>query len=166
MEEYELVDENGNCAGLVLNEQQIKEFDNYSQSKKQYIYVVGIVILNKDNQVLFQKRSRHKKSNPLKWGICGGKVNKGETAIDAAIRETYEEIGIMLEAENLVTIRRQAVDSYYFEVVYTYLDIDIKKCKISLEEVEELQYFDINVIEELDTEGTEWLEPLREKLNI
>lgn len=38
------------------------------------------------------------------WGVPGGKVDPGEDAITALIRETFEELGIRVRAEDLVPI--------------------------------------------------------------
>lgn len=61
--------------------------------KGYYISVVRVVIINDKNESLVQKRSRLKRVNPSKWGICSGKVDLGETPLDACIREILEEIG-------------------------------------------------------------------------
>ena len=61
--------------------------------KGYYISVVGVVIINDNNEILLQKRSRLKRANPSKWGICGGKVDLGEAPIDVGVCETLEEIG-------------------------------------------------------------------------
>ena len=36
------------------------------------------------------------------WGLPGGKMNYGETPLDAAIRETHEETGMYLGLPNLI----------------------------------------------------------------
>ena len=52
---------------------------------------VGVVVLNSENKVFVGKR----KDNPIdKWQMPQGGVDTGETLLDAAIREIYEETGI------------------------------------------------------------------------
>ena len=51
-----------------------------------YIYV--------GDEVLLVERPESNKSEPAKWGIPGGKIEKGETAFDAIHREIMEETSI------------------------------------------------------------------------
>ena len=99
MEQHELVDENGNKTGKVLTHVEARYPLNIPEGY--YLSVVGVLIINDRNEVLLQKRSRTKRVNPSKWGICGGKVDFGEDTFDAAIRETEEEIGVHLNPDNL-----------------------------------------------------------------
>lgn len=58
----------------------------------------------KDGQVefLFQHRSKLLKGNPDTWDVAaGGHVNLNEPIIDAAVRETREEIGVEIEKSKL-----------------------------------------------------------------
>lgn len=97
MERHELVDINGNKTGMVLTHIEARNLDNVP--KGYYISAVGVVIINDKNEILLQKRSRFKRVNPSKWGICGGKADLGETTEDTGIRETFEEIGVMLNKD-------------------------------------------------------------------
>ncbi len=52
---------------------------------------VGVALLNKDNKVFVGKRI----DNPNDfWQMPQGGIDKGESSLDAAIRELYEETGI------------------------------------------------------------------------
>ena len=159
MEEFELVDENGNKTGKILTYAEASNIINFSHGY--YLSVVGVVIINGNNEILLQKRSKLKKSNPGKWGICGGKVRINEDCYDAIIRETLEEIGIILEKDELKIIRKALNNKIYFTVFYVKKDIDIIDCKLQKDEVEEVKYFKIEELEYLDNEGFEWLDNLK-----
>ena len=45
-----------------------------------------------------------RRNNPTQWGIPGGKQEPNETAIDCAIREVREELGIVLQSKDLVPL--------------------------------------------------------------
>ena len=159
MEKHELVDINGNKTGKILTHVEARDINNVPNGC--YISVVGVVIINENNEILLQKRSRFKRANPSKWGICGGKVDLNETTIDAGVRETLEEIGIRLNKEDLNFLSITTNDKAHFTVYYVRQDVDIGKCKLQEEELEEVKYFKIEELQYLDNEGFEWLDNLK-----
>ena len=159
-EKFELVDINGKGTGIVLIGSEANHVSNIR--KGCYMPVVGVIIINNKNEILLQKHSRNKKMNPGKWGICGGKINLGENSIEAGIRETMEEISVRLNKEEFKFLNMTTSDKGHFTVYYVRKDIDIDKCILQKEEVEELRYFKMEEIEKLDNEGFEWLGSLKE----
>ncbi len=129
--------------------------------KGYYISVVGVVIINDNNEILLQKRSRFKRANPSKWGICGGKVDLGETPLDAGVRETLEEIGVFLDKKDLKFLSMDTNEKTHFTVYYVRKNVNINECKLQEDELEEVKYFKIEELQYLDNEGFEWLENLR-----
>ncbi|MBR0430956.1 NUDIX domain-containing protein [Candidatus Saccharibacteria bacterium] len=71
--------------------------------------IVGVAVVFlyrvKDNgelEFLWQKRSEEIDRYPGYYDIsAGGHINLGESLVEAAIRETYEEIGVSIEADDL-----------------------------------------------------------------
>ncbi len=162
MERHELVDRNGNNTGKVLTHIEARDRNNIPEGY--YISVVGVVILNEANEILLQRRSSNKRVNPNKWGICGGKVDFGETPLDAVVRETFEEIGVLLEKEELNFFSMEVIEKLHFTVYYTRKDVDVNTCKLQKEEVAGVQWFNIEELQNLDNEGFEWLENLKKVL--
>ena len=150
MEKHELVDINGNKTGKILTHIEARNLNNVP--KGYYISVVGVVIINDNNEILLQKRSRFKRANPSKWGICGGKVDLGETPLDAGVRETLEEIGVFLDKKDLKFLSMDTNERK---------NVNINECKLQEDELEEVKYFKIEELQYLDNEGFEWLENLR-----
>lgn len=159
MEKHELVDKNGNKTGKILTHIEARELNNVPNGC--YISVAGVVIINDNNEILLQKRSRLKRTNPGKWGICGGKVDLGETPLDAGVRETLEEIGISLNKEELKFLSMDTYDKIHFTVYYTRQKVDINKCKLQEKELEEIKYFKLEELQNLEHEGFEWLKNLK-----
>lgn len=53
-------------------------------------------------EILLQKRSLTKSTKPGMYHIsAGGHINVGESSVEAAVRETQEEMGIVLDPEKL-----------------------------------------------------------------
>lgn len=163
MEKHELVDINGNKTGKILTHVETRDINNVPNGC--YISVVGVVIINENGEILLQKRSRFKIANPSKWGICGGKVDLGETPLEAGIRETLEEIGILLNKEELKFLSMDTNEKTHFTVYYVRKNVELKECKLQEEELEEVKYFKIEDLEDLDNEGFEWLENLKKIIN-
>jgi len=61
---------------------------------------VGVVIINKSDEILLVKRGNH--PNKGKWTIPGGHLEPGETIISAAKREIYEETGLKINNPVLI----------------------------------------------------------------
>lgn len=159
MEKHELVDINGNKTGKVLTHIEARDLNNVPNGC--YISVVGVIIINENDEILLQKRSRYKRANPSKWGICGGKVDLDETPLDAGVRETLEEIGILLNKEELKFLSMDTNEKLHFTVYYVRKNVDVNECKLQEEELEEVKYFKIEELQNLDTEGFEWLDNLK-----
>ena len=159
-EKFELVDINGKGTGIVLTGVEANDVNNIP--KGHYMPVVGVIIINNKNEILLQKRSLNKKRNPGKWGICGGKINLGENSIQAGIRETIEEISVRINKEEFKFLNMDTTDKGHFTTYYVRKDIDIEKCILQEEEVDELRYFKVEELEKLDNEGFEWLGSLKE----
>ncbi len=68
-------------------------------AKGQYHLVVHIWIFNERQETLIQKRAAHLEWLPGKWAATGGSVICGETSLEGAVRELYEEIGIAVAPE-------------------------------------------------------------------
>lgn len=62
-----------------------------------------------------------------------------------------------VEARNLDSIPEEKI---YCTDYYIKQDVDIDKCVLQKEEVEEVRYFKIDELETIDNEGIEWLENL------
>lgn len=56
----------------------------------------GVVLTRPDGKVLLLQRA-----DGSGWCFPGGKTDPGETAIQTAVRETFEETGLLLEAQSL-----------------------------------------------------------------
>lgn len=122
----------------------------------EYHLVVNIWIKNDQNEFLITQRSINK-SHPLMWECTGGSAIKGETSIDAAIREVKEELGITLNKDNATFIGNTT--RYYpncpdiLDVWLFKTNISIKEIKIQKEEVNDVMWATKENIIKLYDEG-------------
>ena len=90
------------------------------------VEIVGCFLSINEN-VLFLKRLPHK-SEGGKWGVPGGKVEKGETADQAILREVFEETGIDLAGKLLkyfgkVYVRYPEIDFFYHMYGHDFIEL-------------------------------------------
>jgi 8-oxo-dGTP pyrophosphatase MutT (NUDIX family) len=57
------------------------------------VRAAGVFLVRRDRKILVGHPTNHK---PSFWSIPKGKVDEGETTLEAAIRETYEECNVKL----------------------------------------------------------------------
>ena len=74
----------------------------------------AVAILDDNSSMLLLMRSGKSRWMPKKWGLPGGKIETGETAEEAVIRETKEETS--LDIQNLTYLKdlsNKSVDLFY-----------------------------------------------------
>lgn len=88
---------------------------NYIMNLRKYIghepiIVVGAtaLVFNKSGEILLNLRS-----DTNTWGIPGGSMELGENLQETAIRELYEETGLIATKLELIDVL--SGDEYYFE---------------------------------------------------
>ena len=151
MEILDVLDENGNYTGKTEERKIVHDNGLW------HIHV-GVWIMNKKGELLFQKRSMQKKVNPGKWTRTGGHVDSGETPLEAVQRETAEEIGVKIPIDNfkLLSISKEEVDIPKYQVtnrhfIYSYIaivDYNLENYTMQQEEVSDLKYITIEQVEE------------------
>ena len=74
-----------------------------------HVNVSVAVLINADHQVLLGQRPPPKSWNGW-WEFPGGKIEKGETSVDALYREIYEEIGVKITQFKKWVTRKYSYD--------------------------------------------------------
>ena len=111
------------------------------QNAKGYFSVlVPLVEKNGELYILYELRSKDIDTQPGEVCFPGGKIEPGETAVQAALRETWEEIGISSQQINVIA----QLDTYHPPsdiVIYPFLAEFTASClnqlKLNEMEVEE-----------------------------
>ncbi len=130
---------------------------------------VDVWIVNSQNQVLLQRRSKNKDSWPGKLDISsGGHLVAGETAIAGAVSELAEELGIKVEPtelEYLLSWRsstRPAPNFYNNSFNDLYLlcrDLDLNALILQKSEVSEAIWVPAVKLQQMVTSGDRELVP-------
>ena len=146
MELVEIVDENNVLTG------QIEERWT-ACAKGLWRRSVSCWIMNKNGEILLQKRALTKRRNPGKWAKTGGAVDAYETPDEAIKREVKEELGIDVNVcdENKIDIwKSNVVNNKYFAYNYIFL-VDFKEDEFNIqkEELDEVKYYTIEQIKKL-----------------
>ncbi len=143
MELIEIVDEDGNFTGEVMDKDE-------AHDKNLLHNEVSVLIINNKGQILMQKRSGNKRFSPNKWGFCSGHVKAYEKLKSAAIREVGEEVGLKLEENELIyfttkkyiAVTNSRIASYYYAIC----NLKEKDFSIQEEELSEVKWFDIDEV--------------------
>ena len=117
-------------------------------------------IIAPDRRFLLQRRSLRKENNPGIWDVsAAGHLSAGESAIEAAVRETFEELGLRLDEGDLEfvrTLRQSSIlnnntyfDNEFHDIFLMRRDVDVASLKLDPEEVAEVKW-----VSELRPDGT------------
>jgi isopentenyldiphosphate isomerase len=121
---------------------------------------VHIWLFTLDEKILLQKRAATKKVFPGLWDISvAGHIAAGEAVLTSAKREIFEEIGLEIEEKNLIKIGTRIhqvshengiQDNEHHHVFIAELKVPVKELKIQIEEVDDVQLFDLNILKNTD----------------
>lgn len=113
-----------------------------------------------DGRVMLQRRAEVKENWPGLWDISvAGHISAGESAVEAAIRETFEEIGLTIAPEELIHIgtlrystrlREDYVENELHEVHIVKRDVDLSTLTLDPLEVAEVRYVRPDELERYD----------------
>jgi isopentenyldiphosphate isomerase len=113
--------------------------------------VVHVLVFDRKDRLLLQKRSGNKDVAPGKWDTSiGGHVSPGEPAHDAALREMEEELGITGEGVKFLYTYLFTND-HESELVSTFLCLCEGPFHFNRDEIEEIRFWDLReILDNLD----------------
>jgi len=110
-------------------------------------------VLEKDGKFLFQLRDDEPGiENPNKWGLFGGTVEKGESHVQAIIREVNEELGINLRESCLEVVLGRKFEWGNVTVFKHPLEYELEE--LVLNEGQEMKLFTKEELRRLGNLGT------------
>ena len=147
----QIVDENtGEPTGEHLPRKEVLE-------KKLWCRTTNIFVLNSKGEVLCHQRSLSKERFPGAWSThFGGHITEGESFKISALKELEEEIGLKVNAFQLIPWRtsKKKVSRIWVRDFITVYDGKIEDLKIQTEEIEKVKWFKAEeILAELDSES-------------
>ncbi len=113
---------------------------------------VHIWIINDKKQLLCQKRSLLKDSNPGWWeSFFGGHMEAGTEYVEGALRELTEETGISLnkDALNFFEIFKYEHGQEFQAVYYVLWNGSIDQVKIEKDEIDHVEWISLDAVKEI-----------------
>lgn len=120
-----------------------KVFENFSpyingaENMKKYSILIPLVKKDNKTHILFEVRSETMRSQPGEICFPGGRIENNEIPIDAAIRETCEELGISDNNIDIISPLDMFVSPFNF-IVHPYVgylknidDLELNKDEVS-----------------------------------
>jgi len=136
----DIYDINGNKTGEVFMRGEVLQ-------DGQYHLAANIWIINRNFEILIQKRSDFKKYSPNIWATHGGCVSAGETSLNGCIREVYEEVGIEIQAKDIKPLTRTTSGKMIMDSYTAVQEFNISSAKLQVEEVSEIKWVSMNELE-------------------
>lgn len=101
----------------IIKKYDIEKIDEASY-KSRY---VGCIVLSYDHKILLQQRGENWKSHPGCLSEFGGRIELGETPIEALVRELNEELGAVIDISEVVNLGAitEAITNHS-ELIYVY----------------------------------------------
>ena len=144
MDEYiDIVTETGEPTGTIALKSE-------AHKKGWWHNTIHLWLYTAKGEILLQQRSHKKDIFPLLWDVsAAGHIDAGESFESAAIRETHEELGLLLDSKHLTKIgihkhvstyaNGSIQDNEFHHVFIAELKVMIEKLTPQEEEVEALK---------------------------
>ena len=157
MEIFDIIDENGNPTGKTV-ERSIAHAEGI-RHRTAHLWIIRRK--NGRTEILLQKRSRNKDSFPGKFDTSSaGHIQAGDEPLESALRELKEELGIHAVPEDLqfagkfpISFAKEFHGKMFRdeEIAFVYIydhPVEIDRLTLQKEEVEEVQWFDLEEVYE------------------
>lgn len=127
--------------------------DRNGLNNGEYRLSVHIWIMNKNNEILLQKRNMNLKMYPGMWENTGGAVKHGESSFKAINREVKEELGLEVKKEKTIFIASFKRSKDFVDVWLLKDDIKIEDIKLQKDEVCDVKFVNIDLFNKMYDNG-------------
>ena len=168
----EILNENGVGTGIPKTRQEIHQNGLWHRA-------IIVAIINNENKILIQKRSKNKEKFPGLWDLSvAGHVPFGLDSVACAASEVMEEIGYMLPKavevkdfrfmtsfRNMIIVSDNFFENQFYDFFIYNIDLKLSDFVVQEDEVEEIRYATAYEIKQMAKQGlfhprTEWIDVL------
>jgi 8-oxo-dGTP pyrophosphatase MutT (NUDIX family) len=143
MEYFDLYDEFGQS----LNKKALR---GTKLDVGEFHIVVNIWIRNSERNYLIQQRNKLSDKIPFMWATTAGAAVAGDNSLDTAAKETYEELGVLIDKKEFKFLKRYLIKddfaSFLLDVYLVEKDVLLKDLKIDEIEVKDVKYLSMQDI--------------------
>lgn len=143
MELIDVLDGDGHPTGIIKPKPDVHRDGDWHRC-------AHVWIIASDGRLLLQKRASVKENWPDLWDISvAGHISAGESPAESAVRETFEELGLVIAPEELVHIgtlrysvqlRADYTENEFHEVHILRRDVDLASLTLDASEVAEVRW--------------------------
>lgn len=147
MEKWDLFDETRQPLNKIHNRQDTMQLGEYHT-------VVGIWTVNSYNEILLTLRHPDKKKHPNFWENSGGCVLEGETSQVGAIRELFEETGIMVNENELFFLGTKKEETAFVDTYIIRKNVELSELTMQEGETVDAQLVTLDKLDDMIKLGT------------
>ena len=139
------------------NLSDFKDLRQSTEGKKQAAVAITICQFEGESSVVVTRRSSKLKEHSGQWALPGGRVDKNETFIAAALRELEEEVNIKVEDEAVLGTLDDYVTRSGYVITPIVIFADLKKNQIvgNPSEVASVHFFSFTELNRKDSPNLE-----------
>jgi len=157
MEFWDLYDENRNPIN--------RSFKRGEQKRSgEFHIVVEVWTINSKGEILVTLRDPKKDCYPNKWENTGGSLSSGETSKQGAVRELFEETGILALESELILLGTRKEQSTFIDIFLLRHDIEIENITLQAGETIDVKWVTLDRLDEMIEDGS-LAQPTGERLH-
>ncbi len=116
---------------------------------------VTLTVFKHENEaaIILTRRSGNLRGHRGQWALPGGRVDEGENAVQAALRELHEEINLSLDESNVVGMLDDYLtrSGYLITPVVIWTDVEYSELQANPGEVDSIHAFTFSELSRLDS---------------